>query len=641
MSRSMLARSALALVSIVSSSLAQVTTLDSRSSTGAQGNAISDVGALSAGGHFIAYQSKATNLVGGDTNGQQDVFLTDRTTGQTVLVSRASTGAIGNAASWSPSVTANGRYVAFDSLASNLTGQDGNGTYDVFVRDLVTSQTRCISVGQAGEAGNGESRISWGRGISADGAVVAFQSHASNLVGGDFEGKLDVFVWDSQTQATARISRSIGGGGANANSGNPSISIGGRWVVFESTATDIVPGATGVHSNIYRFDRELGAYLMVSRDAAGQEWNNGSYWPSVSADGRFTAFVSNATDVVSGDNNGSGDVFIFDAMTLQTTLASRSGSGGVPNGTSIVPSVSWDGSFVCYQSDANNIIAGLSWWKVYLWERNLGVTTGMSRGIGGWASGGTYFPSMTQDGKMVSFHSLDSSLVVGDNNSNHDVFTRQWLSCSPLVAIYADNDGDGFGGAYLGTGCPPMAGTSLIPGDCDDNNIYIHPGALEVSDGLDNDCDGVIDAGGIYTYCTAGTTVSGCVPSISGQGAPSSSSPSGFDIVVDNVPAQRMGLIFYGQNAIPQPQPWGVGSASYICIYYPVARTGAHNSGGTAGTCNGQLRVDFNAFMAANPLALGSPFHFGQVLHAQGWFRDPGAAKQTNLSNALTFTLRN
>jgi formylglycine-generating enzyme required for sulfatase activity len=143
----------------------------------------------------------------------------------------------------------------------------------------------------------------------------------------------------------------------------------------------------------------------------------------------------------------------------------------------------------------------------------------------------------------------------------------------------------------------------------------------------------------VSTYCTAGTTVHGCVPSIGGVGTPSAVASDGFDIVLSDAPTQKMGLIFYGLGAIPQPQPWALGSTSYLCIFYPVNRTGAQNSGGSTGSCDGELRVDFNAWRTANQNALGSPFTTGQVFHAQGWFRDPGAPKQTNLSNALRFVL--
>jgi hypothetical protein len=145
--------------------------------------------------------------------------------------------------------------------------------------------------------------------------------------------------------------------------------------------------------------------------------------------------------------------------------------------------------------------------------------------------------------------------------------------------------------------------------------------------------------GNAMSYCTAGTTVHGCVPSIGGVGTPSSQANSGFDIVVSNMPGQRFGTIFYGFYA--GAVPWAPFSPSYQCIAFPVQRTGDRQSGGTAGQCNGELRLDFNAWRTANPGALGSPYVAGQVIHAQGWFRDPGAPKQTNLSDGLRFTLCN
>jgi hypothetical protein len=143
--------------------------------------------------------------------------------------------------------------------------------------------------------------------------------------------------------------------------------------------------------------------------------------------------------------------------------------------------------------------------------------------------------------------------------------------------------------------------------------------------------------GNIQTYCTAGTSVQGCLPSISGVGVPNVLAPSGFDLVVSNVPGQRYGTIFYG--FYPANVPWAPNSPSYRCVSFPIQRMGNLPTHGTASQCNGDLTIDFNAWYATNPGALGVPFIAGQVFYAQGWYRDPAAPKQTNLSNGLRFTL--
>ena len=154
----------------------------------------------------------------------------------------------------------------------------------------------------------------------------------------------------------------------------------------------------------------------------------------------------------------------------------------------------------------------------------------------------------------------------------------------------------------------------------------------------------VVPSGGtcacISNYCTAGTTVHGCVPAISGLGTPSATASSGFVIAVNSTEGQRNGLIFYG--FYQQVTPWGpAANTSYKCIANPVQRTDLLNSGGTSGQCDGLLQIDFNAWLQTNPLALGSPFVPGQVFNAQGWFRDPAAPGGTNMSDALHFTLCN
>jgi hypothetical protein len=158
--------------------------------------------------------------------------------------------------------------------------------------------------------------------------------------------------------------------------------------------------------------------------------------------------------------------------------------------------------------------------------------------------------------------------------------------------------------------------------------------------GLQDAWLGLYDAVAGSSYCTAGTSTNGCVPAISGVGAPSATAVNGFTVGVSGVEGQKSGIVFYGiNNSGWTPLPWASGSSSFLCVKPPTQRTPAQNSGGTAGQCNGNLALDWNAFRAANPTALGSPFAAGQHIYAQGWYRDPPAPKTTSLSNALDFTL--
>jgi hypothetical protein len=160
-----------------------------------------------------------------------------------------------------------------------------------------------------------------------------------------------------------------------------------------------------------------------------------------------------------------------------------------------------------------------------------------------------------------------------------------------------------------------------------------------------HDSDGVAvilsnyDCSQIASYCTSSTTTHGCTPVMAGTGGPSASQSSGFNITVTGVEGQKNGLIFYGTS--PTAVAWAIGSYSYVCVAPPVQRTAITNSGGTLGVCDGVLTLDFNSFMAANPTAYGNPFMAGEAFYAQGWFRDPGAVKGTNLSNGLQFRLCN
>ena len=288
---------------------------------GVQGNGTSDYPAISADGRFVAFQSDATNLVPGDTNFLADVFVRDRQTGTTQRVSLGPGGRQGNGSSVGPAISADGRVIAFVSNAPNLVPGDTNGMLDVFVRDRQTGTTRRVSLGQGGVQSNGSS---FTPALSADGRFVAFQSAASNLVPGDTNGQPDVFVFDRKTGTTHRVN--VGPGGVQAPDGGsePALSANGRFVAFTSYSSNLVPGDTNFATDVFVRDRQTGTTRRVNLGPGGVEGDDsfGSARPAISADGRFVAFNSYATNLVPGDTNGLPDVFVRDRQTRTTRRVS-------------------------------------------------------------------------------------------------------------------------------------------------------------------------------------------------------------------------------------------------------------------------------------------------------------------------------
>jgi tricorn protease-like protein len=204
----------------------------------------------------VAFESQADNLVAGDGNGTADVFVHDRQTGTTTRVSLHTDGTEGNGESHSPSISGDGRYIAYESFADNLVAGDGNSFWDIFVHDLQTGITTRVSKDLAGIQGNGHS---YSPSISADGRYVAFESFANNLVVGDGNVTADVFVHDRQTGATTRVSVDLDGVEGNGNSNNPSISADGSFVTFQSDADNLVAGDTNIAPDIFVDDLQAGA----------------------------------------------------------------------------------------------------------------------------------------------------------------------------------------------------------------------------------------------------------------------------------------------------------------------------------------------------------------------------------------------
>ncbi|MBU4457101.1 MAG: hypothetical protein KKA65_06395, partial [Nanoarchaeota archaeon] len=262
---------------------AGITTRVSVASDGGQGNGDSSWGvSISADGRYVAFKSNASNLVSGDTNDANDVFVHDRQSGQTTRVSVASDGAQGNYHSGSPSISADGRYVAFESYSNNLVSGDTNDAIDVFVHDRQSGQTRRVSLASDGAQGNYHSGSP---SISADGRYVAFGSYSNNLVSGDTNDANDVFVHDRQSGQTRRVSLASDGTQGSGDSSSPSISADGRYVAFYSDASNLVSGDTNGYWDVFVHDRQSGQTARVSVASDGAQGNGVSLYPSISADG--------------------------------------------------------------------------------------------------------------------------------------------------------------------------------------------------------------------------------------------------------------------------------------------------------------------------------------------------------------------
>jgi Tol biopolymer transport system component len=393
-----------------------------------QSNADSDSASISGDGRFVAFASRATDLVVGDTNQSVDVFVRDRQTGSTERVSVNSQGAQAAAGGGaSPAISADGRFVAFVSASSDLVPGDTNGVADVFVHDRTTGATERVSVGSAGRQANRLSRLP---AISADGRFVAFESAATNLVAGDNNGAVDVFVRDRQTGTTERVSVDAAGQEGNGASDSAAISADGRIVAFESAASNLVAGDADAAEDVFVRDRQTGTTEAVSSDGGNPV--GGLLAPAVSGDGRFVAFTSSFA-FVNNDTNGALDVFVRDRTTGSITRASVSSSGEQTGSAGArLPGISADGRRVSFRSGASNLVAGDTNGveDVFLHDRFTGQTERASvDSTGAQANGrslqdGLRGPAESADGRYTAFGSTATNLVGSDTNGAVDVFVR-------------------------------------------------------------------------------------------------------------------------------------------------------------------------------------------------------------------------
>ena len=325
----------------------------STAADGTEGNKDSIDPAFSPDGTKVAFHSYASNLVSSDANAASDVFVKNLITDDITRCSTAASGVEGNRFSENPSISGDGTIVAFESYANNLVIGDTNNILDVFVKNVVSSEVVLASTPGADVQGNG---VSANPALSADGRFIAFTSLATNLVSNDTNNVEDVFRKDLVTGAIARVSSAINGVQANDYSSRPTISGDGRYVAFQSRASNIVSDDSNFAFDVFLRDLVGGTIVRVSTSAIGAQANGPSYSPAISPDGRFVAFESHASNLVPGDDNNNSDVFVKDIATGAISLVSITLDGTQGDGWSVNPSISADGRFVAFESRASNLV---------------------------------------------------------------------------------------------------------------------------------------------------------------------------------------------------------------------------------------------------------------------------------------------
>lgn len=403
---------------------------------GVKGNDESYSQAISAGGRFVAFSSQATNLVANDTNVVYDIFVHDSQSSTTTRVSIDSAGTEGDDVSFRPAISADGRYVTFYSSATNLVAGDTNMLDDVFIHDRDTGTTTRVSVPDLANQGVLGMEATGGHSIypsiSADGRYVTYSSSATNLVIGDTNAVNDIFIYDRNTSVTSRLSVDSMGMESDAGSFGPSISDDGRNVAFSSLATNLVTGDTNMVRDIFVHDIQSSATTRVSVDSLGAQGDDISDRVKMSGDGKYVSFLSIATNLVAGDTNMASDIFVHNIQSNATTRISVDSFGNEADSDSFYPSMDLNGRFVTYISSATNLVVGDTngALDVFIYDNQSG-TTGVTTRIsinragteGNVHSGNNItIPSISADGRYVAFYSLATNLVDGSAGTFSNIF---------------------------------------------------------------------------------------------------------------------------------------------------------------------------------------------------------------------------
>jgi Tol biopolymer transport system component len=534
---------------------------------------ISRNASISRDGRMVAFECDG-GLFPFDANGRTDIYVYDRQTGVLQVASRVNLGVVGNNDSSRPAISGDGRFVAFTTEATNLVGNDTNGASDVLVKDLQTGALVRASapIGSPFPA-NGDSLNA---SLSFDGRYVAFQSAASDLHPQGANAFTDVFVRDLVGNTINCASRGLFGP-ANGSSFDPSIADDGSVVAFHTSASNSTLNDLNDHTDVVVRNLALGGIARVSIAPNGVGGNGASYSASISADGRYVAFSSEASNLVAGDTNGVPDVFRRDRTLDTTEIVSLALGGGLSSGAASYPSISADGATVAFVSSAQDLVAApAAFLSVYVRNLALGDTYLASRPSGPTSlpnSTSTY-PALSGDGSVVAFGSGATNLTQGDTNGQFDVFVRTMLP-DPI------------------------------------------------------------------TYCAPSLTSGGCTPNLGSSGLPRASQNSGFVVTCHDAPNNRFGLLFYGLGGrLDTPFLAGTMCVQLPVVRTPPGFSGGNpvSVSDCSGALQIDMNAFAKGLLGVAPLP--ELAQVGTQVNVQYWGRDPqGAVASTFLSNALEYVV--
>lgn len=541
------------------------------SSAGVPGAGASHYPDLSADGALCAFSSAATDLVPGDTNAVEDIFVRDLELPAPERVSVSSSGLEADGPSFFPALSADGRFVAFQSYAANLMLGDTNGRVDTFVRDRWLGLTERVSVSSTGAQGAHPpvmlqpfERLQV---LSADGRFVAFVSLHANLVVGDTNSTYDIFVRDRALHTTERVNVGPGGVQANAQSWQPAISADGRFVAFGSGASNLVAGDTNSASDVFVVNRLSGALELVSVALGGGVGSHGAGRPVLSSDGRFVAFIGLSPNYVPFDTNGADDAFVRDRLLGSTERVSVATGGGEALGPVYTVALSSDARFALFTTSSDLLAPGDSDQRsdAFVRDRVAHTTTLVSLD----ASDANIAPHATRgavsgDGRWLAFDTL-GAYAPGDGNFDEDVYVRDLFQHGPT------------------------------------------------------------------SYCAALGSVAGCVARCVLIGDTSLGSATGLRIDLNAAANQKSAAFFYGLARANAPYLGGV-----LCVAPPLRRTALLATGGSPpplSDCSGTASFDLGARIASG---VDPALVVGAELHLQWFVRDPqGPLGSASFSDAL------